>query len=264
MKLKKIINKSYYGSVGYVGSLEDLNIIEQYILFNTPILKEFKNIIIATNYSGNFQSLNKTLWKKHFPDCILIDLDENRGHSFGTADLDNAIINYCQSNNIDWVCKSSQDIIMEPLMLETIVEDNKDFYYMNGIGYGGMVKYDFNIDRIINEDFYPQTNFYFINTSKIDYLNNEEYMDSTYDIVRNIPNYNGKVWEHIEGWSCEDFLKNCVIRNNLSKYHLVPDKKYRILLETVKNQQIHDCSHKNIMVEGICHFQHPNKKVLII
>ena len=160
MNLKSLINKSYYGSVSYIGSLEDLNTIEQYILFNSPTLKEFKNIIIATNYSGDFRSLNTKLWKKYFPDCILIDLDENRGHSFGTADLDNAIINYCHSNNIDWVCKSSQDIIIEPSILEIPIKDGNDFYYMNGIGYGGMVKYNFNLDRIINEDFYPQTNFY--------------------------------------------------------------------------------------------------------
>jgi hypothetical protein len=247
-----------------VGSLEDLNTIEQYILFNIPILKEFKNIIVATNYSGDFELLNTKLWKKYFPDCILIDLDENRGHSFGTADLDNAIINYCHSNNIDWVCKSSQDIIIEPSILEIPIKYGNDFYYMNGIGYGGMVKYNFNLDRIINEDFYPQTNFYFINTSKIDYLNNEEYINSTYNTIRNISNYSGKVWEHIEGWSCEDFLKNCVIRNKLSKYHLVSSEKYRILLNMVKTKQIHDSSHKNIMIEGICHFHSPNQPVIVI
>tara|TARA_R110000744_G_scaffold134455_1_gene243484 strand:- start:793 stop:1587 length:795 start_codon:yes stop_codon:yes gene_type:complete len=264
MKLKTIINKSYYGSVSYVGGLEDLNTIEQYILFNIPTLKEFKNIIVATNYSGEFQSLNTKLWKNYFPDCILINLDENRGHSFGTADLDNAIINYCHSNNIDWICKSSQDTIINPSILEITIEDNNDFYYMNGIGYGGMVKYNFDFNRIINEDFYPQTNFYFLNTSKIDYLNNEEYINSTYNIIRDTPNYNGKVWEYIEGWSCEDFLKKCVERNNLSKYHLVPEEKYRILLEMVAKHNIHDSSHKNIMINGVCHFQYPNEPVTVI
>ena len=82
--------------------------------------------------------------------------------------------------------------------------------------------------------------------------------------MRNIPNYNGKIWEHIEGWSCEDFLKNCVIRNKLSKHHLVSSEKYRILLNMVKTKQIHDSSHKNIMIEGICHFQSPNQPVIVI
>ena len=117
MKLKKIINKSYYGSVNYIGSIEDLGNTEQYLLYNISILKEFKNLIIATNYSGNFQIENAKLWKKYFPDCILIDLDKNRGHSFGTADLDNAIITYCQQHNIDWVCKTSQDVVFTPDIL---------------------------------------------------------------------------------------------------------------------------------------------------
>ena len=86
----------------------------------------------------------------------------------------------------------------------------------------------------------------------------------TYNFIQNLENYSGRVWEYIEGWTCEDFLKECVIRNNLSKYHLVSDKSYRILLETIKKQQIHDCSHKNIMIEGICHFQHLNQNILII
>lgn len=264
MKLKKIINKSYYGSVNYIGSIEDLGNTEQYLLYNISILKEFKNLIIATNYSGDFRIENAKLWKKYFPGCILIDLDKNRGHSFGTADLDNAIIAYCQQHNIDWVCKTSQDVVFTPDILSINIEENKDFYYMNGIGYGGMKKYNFDLDIIAKEDFFPQTNFYFINTAKIDYLNDEGYLNETYKYIQGVKDYNGKIWEHIEGWSCERFLKNCIIRNKLSKYHLVPNEKYRILLETVKRLQIHDCSHKNIMIEGICHFQYPDNEVLII
>ena len=67
---------------------------------------------------------------------------------------------------------------------------------------------------IINEDFYPQTNFYFINVSKIDYLNNTEYLNSTYETIQSIPDYNGRIWEYFQGWSCEDFLKD------LEKYPL--------------------------------------------
>jgi hypothetical protein len=135
---------------------------------------------------------------------------------------------------------------------------------MNGIGYGGMVKYDFEFDKIIKKEFYPQTNFYFINVEKIDYLNDKEYLDKTYQYVQSIPNYNGKIWEYIEGWSCEDLLKKCIERNNLLKFHLIPQEKYRILLQLVKTNNIHDCSHKNIMIEGICHFQYPNQQIIEI
>jgi hypothetical protein len=135
---------------------------------------------------------------------------------------------------------------------------------MNGIGWGGMVNYDFNFDKIINENFYPQTNFYIINTSKIDYLNNKEYINSTFEIISKLPEYNGRIWEYIQGWSCEDFLKQCVKRNNLIKEHLVSLKKYRTLLKWVYEQEIHDPSHKNIMIEGICHFHNNNENIIQI
>ena len=263
MNLKSLINKSYYCTIGHIGNESDLELHERYILHNLPVLKEYKGHIIVTNYSGDFAEQNNTLWRKYFPNCIILDLALNRGHSFGIADQENTIIDYCKNQNIKWICKSSYDVVFQPTILDIEIEGS-DFYYMNGIGFGGMEKYNFDLDKIAKEDFYPQTNFYFIDTTKIDYLYNKEYVDDTYNYIQNLENYSGRVWEHIEGWTCEDFLKKCIIRNNLSKYHLVSDKSYRILLETVKNQQIHDCSHKNIMIEGICHFQHPDQNILII
>ena len=88
--------------------------------------------------------------------------------------------------------------------------------------------------------------------------------DKTYKYIQTVPNYNGRVWEYIEGWSCEDFLKKCVERNNLVKEHLIPEEKYNILLNAIKSYQIHDCSHKNIMIEGICHLQWPNEPIFNI
>jgi hypothetical protein len=265
MNLLQLINKSVYGTIGYISSQDDLDLLESYIIYNLPVLKEFKQIIIVTNYKNypDFVEENTQLWKKYFPNCVIIDLQINRGHSFGIADSENAIIDFCKNNNIEWLCKASNDIIIQNEILEKQIEES-DFYYLNGIGYGGMVKYDFDFDRIIDEDFFPQTNFYFINVSKIDYLYDEDYINETYDYIQSISNYNGKVWEYIEGWECESFLKQCVERNNLSKYHLVPKEKYHILLNVIKYNQIHDCSHKNIMIEGICHFQYSNQQIIEI
>jgi hypothetical protein len=91
-----------------------------------------------------------------------------------------------------------------------------------------------------------------------------EYIDETFEYIQTIENYNGKIWEYIKGWSCEDFLKQCVERNNLIKEHLIPDEKYDILLNTVHSHNIHDCSHKNIMIEGICHFHWSNEPIFNI
>jgi hypothetical protein len=262
MNLKQLINKSVYGTIGYISSQDDINLLESYILYNLPVLKEFKNIIVSTNYLNNLQEQNTQLWKKYFPNCIILDSKINRGHNFGTADLDDIIFDYCKENNIEWLCKSSNDIILQEEILNKEIEE-ADFYYLNGIGFGGMIKYNFNFDTIIEEDFYPQTNFYFINVSKTNYLNDKKHIDEIYNKVQNISDYNGKAWEY--GFkSCEGLLRECVEKNNFLKYHLVPLKKYIILLQLIKDNNIHDPSHKNIMIEGICHFHYNNKQILQI
>ena len=265
MSLKKIINKSYYGSVVYISSQEDIDQLEQYILYNLPILKEYINIITSTTYIDNNSELRnqlKNTWIKYFPNSIHIDIGISRGHSFGTADNDNALFDYCKENNIEWLCKSANDMIIQESILKKQIEE-ADFYYLNGIGYGGMIPYNFDFNKIMNENFYPQTNFYFINISKTDYLNDKDHITEIYNKVQNIPDYNGKAWEY--GFrSCETLLAECIKRNKLFKYHLVSQKKYLILLKLIKDNQIHDCSHKNIMIEEICHYQYINQQIIEI
>lgn len=262
MLLKQIINKSVYGTVGYISSQDDIDLLESYIVYNLPVLKEFKHIVVATNYGSNFQSQNTQLWKKHFPDCILIDSEINRGHSFGTADLDNLIFDWCKENNKEWLCKVSNDVILQESILNKSI-DEVDFYYLIGISYEDLYLNNFNYEKILDK-FFPQTNFYLINVSKCDYLNNKEYLDVTYEQMKTIPNYNGKIWEYIEGWSCELFLKQCVERNNLTKHYLLDTNKHNKLCDAVDTYKIGDPSHKNIMIEGICHFHSPNQNVIEI
>jgi hypothetical protein len=263
MVLKNLINKSIYGGMGYISSQADLDLLEQYILYNLAIIKEFKQVIIATNYGSQLQKENNELWKKYFPNCILIDSKINRGHNHGYIDLENLIFDWCKENNEEWLCKVSNDVILNEEIINKEVDD-ADFYYLNGIGYGGMEKYNFDLNRIINEDFYPQGNFYILNISKCDFISDKQYINETYQYIKSISDYNGKIWEYIEGWSCEDFLKQCVERNNLSKYHLIPQDKYLSLLKLIIKLQIHDPSHKNVMIEGICHFQYPNQQLIEI
>jgi len=263
MLLKELINKSIYGTIGYITSQDDLDLLESYILYNLPVLEEFKQIVVATNYGSEFQNENTQLWKKYFPNCIVIDSELNRGHNHGYTDLDNLVFDWCKENNEEWLCKGANDVVFNDSILKKEVDD-AGFYYMNGIGYGGMVKYDFDFEKIIDEVFYPQTNFYFINVSKTDFLNDKVFLDETYDYIQSLPEYNGKIWEYIKGWSCEDLLKNCIERNNLSKLHLIPLEKYRILLQVIKDNIVHDCSHKNIMIEGVCHFAYPKSQIIEI
>ena len=261
MNLKQLINKSVYGTIGYILSQDDLDLLEQYILYNLPALKEYKQIVVATNYGSPLQNENTQLWRKYFPNCVIIDSEVNRGHGIGTADLDNLIFDWCKENNEEWLCKGANDVVFKESILEKQI-DEADFYYLNGIGYGGMEYFhQFDFDKIIKNDFYPQTNFYFINVFKTDYLNKKSHLNEIYDIVKNISTPNPE----LQGFrGCENLLKDCIERNKLLKCHLIPKEKYVYLLQIIKDYKIHDPSHKNIMIEGICHFQFTHQPIIEI
>jgi hypothetical protein len=264
MNLKQLINKSVYGTIGYISSQDDINLLEQYIMHNLPVLKEFKQIIVATNYKDNeLTSTNSELWTKYFPNCVCLDSKINRGHTLGTADLDNMVFDYCKENNKEWLCKSANDVILSESILNKEV-DEADFYYLGGIGFSGLNDYKFDFEKIFEEIFYPQTNFYFINVSKTDYLNNKQDLDNAYSLTQSTTNYTGKIFDYIEGFCCEQILRQCVERNNLTTFHLLSKEKYFTLLEVIKQYNVHDGSHKNIMVDGICHFHFPKQPILEI
>lgn len=263
MLLKKLVNKSYYGCVGYIKDNSSISQLQNYLAYSHTTLKEYKGHIFAFNYDSFDETLLELTIKSFFPDAVILFSSENRGYNFGNADLDNLLVDYCKENNIEWLCKSAEDIIIQESILDKSIEE-ADFYYFNGIGYGGMESYNFDYDQIIQNDFFPQTNFYFINVSKIDYLNNKDYLTETYNYVHSLPEFNGRVWEYIKDWSCEGFLKECITRNNLTKYHLVSEGSYRILLDMVKNFRMADPSHKNILIEGVCHLADPNSQVFEI
>ena len=111
MNLKQLINRSVYGTIGYISSQNELDLLEQYILYNLPVLKEFKQIVVATNYGSSLQFENTQLWKKYFPDCVILDSESNRGHNFGTADLDNLVFDWCKENNGEWLCKGANPLL---------------------------------------------------------------------------------------------------------------------------------------------------------
>lgn len=258
MNLKQLINKSTYGTIGYISSEDDLTRMEQYLLYNLEVLKEFKHIIVATNYGGDFKEQNSLVWNKYFPNCTIIDSPVNRGHNFGTADLDNLIFDYCKGNNIEWLCKGANDVLLQTKIFDIKIKE-ADFYYMNGFSFETVYRNKFDLEELDKNHFTPQTNFYFINVNKTDYLTNREYLSETYSFIKTIPNYNNKPWEYIPNWSCEDFLAKCVKRNDLSKHHILHGELYKKLFNLISTNKIGDPSHKNIIIQGICHFQYPNQ-----
>jgi len=53
MNLKHLISKSTYGTIGYISSQNDLDVLQSYLIYNNPVLNEFNAIIFAFNTENN-------------------------------------------------------------------------------------------------------------------------------------------------------------------------------------------------------------------
>jgi hypothetical protein len=257
MKFREILRRCVLGTIGYIGNRDHLAKAEWHIRRNLPILGEFRRILVATNFiCGGDPGLavaNRAMWRSFFPDCIVLDSERNRGHAIGAADLDNLLFDHCKANDIEWLCKGANDILLEPLLLEIEVE-SADFYFLNAIAFAAMKKYQFDFEAILSSLFFPQTNFYVINVAKTDYLVGKRFLDSSHAIVKGIPGFDGRIWEHIPNWSNENLLRKCVQRNCLTRCHLMDTALFLRVLKVVKEHAINDCSFKNLEINGICHY----------
>jgi hypothetical protein len=263
MNIKELINKCTYGTQGYITSQEDLHKIEELIIYNFDVIDQFKNVIVATNYDGDWKDKNREMWSKYFADVTFIDLEENRGYSHGDLDLENAIVDYCKANDIKWLCKVQNDTVFTEDIWKYEVPE-VDFYYMNGFSYETLYKHNFDYESMYSTWFFPQGMFYIINVEAIDYMHDKTYLDEYYDRILNIENYNGKIWEYYPEFVCEEMIGEVADRNNLSKHHLLEDDLYKKLFDMVKMYRVGDPSHKNIMIQGICHFHFNRNQVIQI
>jgi hypothetical protein len=81
MILKDIIRNSYYASVGYIETMDDIIRLDQYITYNLDILKQFKGIIHCNTYkeNNNLHEYVDHVWKTYFPECFGINNGISRG-----------------------------------------------------------------------------------------------------------------------------------------------------------------------------------------
>ena len=48
MTIKQLANSSIYGTIGHIGTKEDVDFLEKhYVTYNLPVLKEFGHILVA-------------------------------------------------------------------------------------------------------------------------------------------------------------------------------------------------------------------------
>jgi hypothetical protein len=99
----------------------------------------------------------------------LLTSPTNRGHNFGTTDLDNMIFNFCKENGVTYLCKASNDVLLQTILFDKEV-DIVDFYYLNGISYDDLYLSKFNYEELYNNS----------NTSK-KYKIMKQYIQNCYD-----------------------------------------------------------------------------------
>jgi hypothetical protein len=258
MMFVDVVRRSAYGTTGYLAGQRDLDVLQSTIMRNLPLLRTFRQVIVATNYAqSNSTELmvgNADLWRRYLPDCVILDSQVNRGHSIGTSDLDNMLFDYCKASGIDWLCKGSNDVLLDSRLLEIPVDD-AGFYYLNAVSYRMLQSQDFDLSRFGAGHFFPQTTFYAIDVSATDHLVDKEFLDRSWRIVNRIPDYNGRIWEHIPGWSCEQLLRQCVLRNRLKRESLMSQEQFLRVLQIVMDNRLEDCSLKGLSINGICHAQ---------
>jgi hypothetical protein len=262
--LYDILPNSAYCSVGTITSEQSVEDLDVLLNGNKDILNKFPYIVVAQNrvstISDEVYEQSKQVWINHFPDVTILDIDVNRGHCFGAMDLDNAVVDFAKTLPIEYIWKSANDIYLTSNMLGNKFDKNTQFYYLQGIGQGGIENYK-NVGEAIKNTYenithmYPQTNFYII-SKDVDYINNKEYVNECYDKCINTPGFTGKAWEYIQGFTNEDLLRECIKRNEFKYKHLLSYETYNNLVNFVVMYNVHDCSHKNVFLikHGICHF----------
>lgn len=253
----KVLRACTYGSAGHVATQADLQAIEEAIDGNEPILREFAELVVVANFSGEGESLrtaHDALWRARFPSCVILHSQVNRGHSIGTSDLDNLLFDYCKESGRNWLCKSAHDVRIDEAALEIPVEPAQ-FYYLNAVSFDGLAAHEFNLEPFCEGFLYPQTNFYAIDVRATDYLVDRGLLDRTWEVVQSTPDYSGRVWEVVPGWSCEALLRDAVRRNRLTTCSLTTADQWRQILQLVIDRRIVDCSFKGIRINGIWHAQ---------
>lgn len=266
MILHSLLNKSCYATIATIteDSFDKLNLFMQY---NVDLIKQFPQVIISTNSLEDtpIRKINQyhNTWRRMVPNCVILHSDKNRGHMFGTIDLEEAILKYVKKNTegIQYLWKSMDDVITTTELLDVEVEE-AEFYYLPGFSYESIQKAGGkeNLRKIydaFDSGFYtPQTPFFILDITSIDNLYGSD-IDTKISIYEEVKARNPSVkpWEvpfNIK-FDCETHLGRTT--KDLKKFCLLKDQ-FEDLLDMVEINKIGDPSHKNIYFEklGVCHY----------
>lgn len=278
IKLNDIVDKSIFTSIGTLLNNQSLLLFKAYIDFNKRLIQKFPLVIYAFNGDNHLIDSAKKMIAEINCNNIVI-ATENLGHTFGTFLLDNAIFEETSKHTqYDHIWKFSNDVIVETSILNTYIK-LADFYYINNIGYISL-DYDNEPERqkyskqdlvkaVMDQSyFYPQTNYYIIK-NEIEFYPDKKtiyQLKKQYDLIKmHQPNIHP--WHAIYECDSENMLKKTVIKNNLSKHHLLNELDTTKIVEYVDITKNYDGSHKNILYSrlgNLCHLHYPEHPAYII
>ena len=249
----------------FIGEPSDLRKIDYFQSFNAHWNKGFRRSVISINYKSpqlrkELQSSVEELFKNHFPSPYFIHNKKNwPSICRSLCNMEENLLQKCKELGYELVCKTMDHVSILPEISNIVVEEGADFYYTNGLGIGGCETRNFDEEKLLHDFFFPQTNFYFLNVAKVDYLYN-----MTEVIER------GRAWEknpsiQPNGYyiTCEHELANMVSRNNLHSCDLLTPDEWKRIVEKVIFYNLGDPSFKNLSTAGILHWgsvgAHDNK-----
>lgn len=271
MKIKDIIQDCTLGVTAYLNNDTAKDFIS-YLIYNKIIIEQFPNMVMAINSDEEDLSFIKKLLDTYAADLDIVFLDQNRGHMFGTMDLDEAIFELSKKYPQKYLFKISQDILIDFELLNTEIIES-DFYFVPGFSLETILRNKgakglFQVfEDSSQKDFTPQSNFFILNKKSPNVYGGSslitEFYNKFQEILKEKPN--AKCWEEFPDpkFDCETFLGRTVQSQNLTHFNLLNESEFVHLWKTVLNYKIGDPSHKNIMLPcGICHFQFRDRPII--
>ena len=274
IKLKNIISKSIIGIVDTIHDTKSHQRGLEFAKYNSAWWEEFDTVVYSINgdkdYIENFKfEINNILRKPK----VEILYSENLGHTFGTFDNDRKIFDYSKDKDYEYIWKFSNDIIAKSSIFDIEIDESKDFFYINNIGYAAFAKR--TKEKLLSEIkdgsyFYPQTNYYIVKNKIHKWFPSYEEMTDLkkqFDEKTEQKKTDIKPWKIIPDCDCEYMLKKTIKENNLQPYHLLPDNQVENIINFIYTYKVGDGSHKNIMYQNLgdlCHYHVLNHPVATI
>ena len=277
MKLKDIISDSVFSTIATITGPESLDKAELFLGANEELIKQFPLIYLHVNclpdVDTNLVFSYMCMWSETFPYKVLCsDYKKNRGHMFGTIDLDEACLTSAEKSKFKYLWKSTEDVITYPGLISVEVKEDFDFAYLPGFSYEVLLNAGStaNLIRDYEEKFYaPQTNFFILKTDKVKnlYGYDVEEKRKAYEAVKeSYPLIKPWHMQFPDGvkFGLEDHLGRTT--KGLNKQMLLSEASFRNLIDHVKYHAEPDPSHKNLLLKeiGVCHYHNWQDRVFEI